>query len=90
VLLGALYRAGTARRGGGEEIWRLSVVEALKLQCASYGEREGYLGEEIVGGGGQTKNRGSVGDEPGGWRRETWQRLSWIGSIGFMTGGRGQ
>jgi hypothetical protein len=55
VLLGALYRAGTARRGGGEEIWRLSVVEALKLQCASYGEREGYLGEEIVGGGGRRK-----------------------------------
>jgi hypothetical protein len=42
------------------------------------------------GGGGQMRNRGSVGDEPGGWGRETWQRLSWIGSIGFMTGGRGQ
>jgi hypothetical protein len=31
VLLGALYRAGTARRGGGEEVRRLPVVERLKL-----------------------------------------------------------
>jgi hypothetical protein len=46
VLLETLYRTGTGRRGGREEIrWR-SVVEPLKLWCAGYREREGARGEE--------------------------------------------
>jgi hypothetical protein len=75
VLLGALYRAGTARRGGGEEIRRRPVVEPLKLWWS--GARRGTkaareTSRAVEGarlawiGGGGLVTRG-MGRQPGRW-----------------------